>query len=202
MNLFSRNKTNERWARVLSRVFDPILVIPLMLILAVGNALLNGESFYYLGLLILLDALVPGFVLLYFVQKGKISSGWDVTRREERVKLFWFVVLTHLVGVLGAWLLGKHPLAEFLSVFWLMSVVYALITMKWKISVHTGVMSGLVTFLVLTQGRLWSWFYVLVLMVVWARVIGRYHRLAQALAGAAVPIVLMPVLFWMMGMVG
>ncbi len=203
MRLFGSRKNKDLLAvaKLISRVFDPILVIPLMLVLSAWAAFVNGERWRFLTLLIFLDAVLPGFVQGYFIQKGKILSGWDVKHRKERVPLFVFVVLCHLVGVMAAWFLGKHPLAEYLSSFWVLTVLYTLITSFWKISVHSGVMSAMVTFLVLTQSPIWAGLYALVLLVIWARVVGQYHRLSQALAGAALPVLVLPVGFWWFGII-
>ena len=185
---------------LVSRIFDPLLVIPLLLFLAVTEAWLNGETVHYLLVLFLIDVGLPGFVLVYFVQKGKIKSGWDVRKRKERVPLFMFVVFAHFAGLLLAHFSNKHPLTEYLASFWVMTVVYALITNHWKISVHSGVLSSFVTFLVLVNDVRYAVLYVLVLLVIWARVEGRYHRLSQALAGGAIPLVLMPLSFWWFGL--
>lgn len=194
-----RNKKVQLVAKVVSRVFDPIVVVPLTLGLAVWWALYNGERWRFLTLLIFLDAALPGFVLAWFIQKKRVLSGWDVKDRQERVPLFWFVVLAHLIGVLGAWFLGKHPLAEYLTTFWVLAVVYAALTMVWKVSVHVGVMSALVMFLVMTVGPHYAWLFALVLVVVWARVVGHYHRLSQAVVGGVIPVVVVPAMFWLLG---
>ncbi len=184
----------------MSRVFDPVLVIPVLLGVVVWVAFVNGERLRFLALLMAIDVVLPGFVLFWFVQKKRVLSGWDVTSRRERVPLFNFVVLAHMVGVMAAWFVGKHPLAEYLTSFWMMTVVYALITMVWKISIHAGVMSAVVTFGVMQLGVRYAWLYGLVLLVVWARVEGQYHRLSQAVAGAVLPLVLIPVVWEIMGL--
>jgi len=186
-------------AQVVSRVFDPILLVPGMFVVAVTWALNNGERWRFLTMLVFWDAMLPGVVLYWWIRRGKVLSGWDLKDRKERIPLFMFVIAAHLGGVVGAYMLDKHPLAEFLLVFWLLALVYGVVTVWWKISIHTGVMSALVMFLVLTQGKEYAWLFALVLLVVWARVVGRYHRLSQAVAGGMVPVVVMPVVFRILG---
>jgi len=96
--------------------------------------------------------------------------------------------------------LGKEPLASYLGSFWLLTLVYAFVTLIWKISVHVGVISALATFMVLTQGVGYVPIFGLVLLMIWARVYGRYHTLSQALTGAITPIIILPVCFWLMGL--
>ena len=192
------NKTRDRWAYVVSRIFDPVLLIPLMLVAAAWGAYVNGTRVKFLSSLVFLDAVLPGFVFVYYLKKGKIS-GWDIRKRQERVKLFAFVCLAHFLGVAGAWILDRHPVAEYLTSFWVMTVIFWLVTMRWKISVHAGVMSALSTFAVLVYGKSFVWLYGLVMLVAWARVEGQYHRVSQVLAGAVVPMVVIPAMFWFLG---
>lgn len=194
------SKRQKALANLVSRVLDPVILVPLLLVLSASGAYVNGTRWRFLTFLILLDAVLPGFVLFYYIKKGKVRSGWDVEKREERVPLFFFVLLAHLAGVLIAWFLDKHPLAEYLMIFWALTLIYAMITGVWKISVHCGVLSALVTFVVLTMGVAYAPLYGLVLMIVWARVAGRHHRLAQAVVGAGVPVVAMPIGFFLMGL--
>lgn len=191
----------KKLAMVISRVLDPIIVLPAILLLAVGDAFVNGERILYLVMLLAIDVVLPGLVLAYFIQKGRVLSGWDVTKRAERVPLFMFVVVAHLVGVMLTWFLGRVTLALFLLSFWFLTLVYAAVTLVWKISVHAGVMSAMVTFLVLTHSRWWAAAYALVLLVIWARVFGKYHRLSQALVGGAIPILVLPACFWWLGII-
>lgn len=195
--VMGRNKRSQQWARIVSRVLDPIWLLPLTLVVAVYVGMDRERAGQFLILLFFWDAMLPGLFLYWWMRRGKVLSGWDVKDRRERLPLFVFVVLAHLGGVSGAYYLGYHPIAEFLLAFWLMAVVYGVITYWWKISIHTGVLSNLVTFLVYVGGGGFAVGYSLVLMMVWARVVGRYHRLSQAVMGGVIPIVVLP---WLLGL--
>jgi hypothetical protein len=153
---------------IISRILDPTIIIPLILVFTVWNALVNGERIRFLVFLMGLDALLPGFVLLYFMKKNVITSGWDVRKREERIPLFFFIVLSHGIGVLAAYFLQIRPLTSYLFCFWILAVLYALITLFWKISVHVGVLSAVVTFIVINLGVGFVWLYSLVFLMIWA----------------------------------
>lgn len=186
-------------SKLISRVLDPIVIMPVILSFSVWTAFVNGERIRFLLFLLGIDVILPGFVLYYFIQRDVINSGWDVRKREERIPLFIFMVLAHGISVAVAWYIGRQPLASYLASFWILTIIYALVTALWKISVHVGVISALATFLVLTEGPSYVWLYSLVLLMIWARVYGKYHRLSQALAGGLTPIVLLPVCFWFFG---
>ena len=194
-----RNRELNGMAAVVSRVFSPLVVLPVTLVVASWSAYISGQRWMFLVLLVWLDALLPAAVLYWFVKKGEVRSGFDITKREERVPLFLFVVLAHFVGVALAWFLNRHPTAEYLSMFFVLVLIFTILTLRWKVSVHTGVISSLVTFVVLVFGRDLVWLYGLVFLVAWARVQGQFHRSSQVLAAGVIPIVVLPVMFFVFG---
>lgn len=189
----------QKLAWIISRVLDPTLIIPLVLISLVWVALVNGERIRFLLFLLSVDAILPGFVLFYFMKHNVISSGWDVKKREERIPLFFFIVLAHGISVLASYWLNIFPLSWYLFTFWILTVVYALITLYWKISVHVGVLSGVITYFVVELGSQFVWLYAFVFLMIWARVYGDYHKLSQAIAGGIVPAIVVPLMLWMLG---
>lgn len=170
-------------AFIISRVFDPAWLIPGMLAVAAGWSLLNGLRWRFIVILLLIDGLIP---FLYFVHllSTKEISDWDTTKREQRLKLYGFVLVAHSIGVILAFLLGKLVLSKILLLFLILALVFTLITLRWKISIHTGVSSAATIFLSLLFGWNWLWLYLIVGSVAWSRIVMKKHTLAQATAGA------------------
>lgn len=196
----NKNQSALVLSKIISRVLDPIVVVPGVLVYLVWIALVNGERIRFLLFMLGVNVVLPGFVLFYFVQRNVIHSGWDVREREERIPLFIFVGLAHGMTVMAAWFMDIQPLAGYLLSFWILTLVYIAITLFWKISVHVGVLSAVVVFLITHSGMSLLWLFSLVLLMVWARVYGNYHQLAQALAGAVVPIIVLPFCFYYLGL--
>lgn len=171
-------------AIVISRLFDPAWLIPGMLAVAAGWSLFNGLRWRFIVILLLIDGLIP---LIYFVHllSTKEISDWDTTRREQRLKLYGFTLVTHSIGVILAFLLGKIVLAKILFLFLILAGIFTLITFKWKISIHTGVSSAAVVFLSLLFGLNWLWLFLIVVVVAWARITMKKHSFWQAVIGAA-----------------
>ncbi|MBI5356069.1 hypothetical protein HZB78_00455 [Candidatus Collierbacteria bacterium] len=178
-------KQKTMLAVFISRLFDPAWMIPGMLAAAAGWSLLNGLRWRFIVILLLIDGLIP---FLYFVHllSTKEISDWDTTKREQRIKLYAFTLVCHSTGVIMAWLLGKIMLAKILLIFLVLAAVFTLITLIWKISIHTGVVSAAVIFLSFLFGRNWLWLFLIVALVAWARITMKKHTLLQAVAGAAV----------------
>lgn len=170
-------------SRIISRVLDPVVEIPLAVSLAVWFAVSGGLRWRFLVLILVVDAVLPFLFMLIALVKGQITS-WDIRKREERIPLYLFTLFVHGIGVLLAHLLERGDLARILFIFWLVAAVFALITLKWKISLHTGVNAVLVTFVNIIYAWQYWWLLLLLPLVAWARVHDRHHTWAQAAAGA------------------
>jgi len=180
-------KRKLAWA--ISRVFDPVIEIPILLAGSVYYALSNGLRWRFLVMLLVVDALLPALYMVYGLMKGKIRD-WDITRREERMGLYFFTIFAHLFGVVAAYAVGKTDLFEILLVFWTMAVVFAVVTLFSKISVHAGTNAAVVAFFNHYYGWDRFWWLVLVLIVVlWSRVEIKKHTWAQVLVGATLALV-------------
>jgi len=178
----------KKIAWIISRIFDPIIEIPLLLTVVAWFALTNGLRWRFLIFLLIVDALIPALFMFWGLATKKISD-WDMSKREERKQLYFLVVIAHAISVVYAYFLGKMDLAAILLVFWFMAVTFALITLRWKISVHAGVNGVLVAFFNHFWGWENYWWLLLVLfLVLWARVTIKKHSWLQVLAGAALAI--------------
>lgn len=170
-------------AEVLSRALDPTWEIPAGLLLAVGFAVREGFRSRFVGLLLFIDAVVPLIFFLTMLHHKQISD-WDIHKRRERIPLYIFTMICHLGGLWLAHELGKTALTSILLVYYAVAIIFLVITLKWKISLHAGVNAVLITTLnVFTNGKYW-WMYTLLVAVMWARVYQKHHTWAQVVAGA------------------
>jgi hypothetical protein len=188
-------------ATLISRVFDPIIEVPLILMGTASLAYLNGFRYRFLTLLFVLDALIPGLMFLYLWGKKKHFKDWDFVKKEERLPLFLTAVIAQGVGVMVAYLIDRHPLAEILLSFWVLAGVFLLITLVWKISVHCGVNATMATVIFWMGGVKYWWVFLIIPVVAWARVSAKKHTLAQAVAGGIVPPILLYSLFFLLGVI-
>jgi hypothetical protein len=186
MNLFGPRKTSHRWAWVVSRVFDPVILIPVLLAAAVYVAITNGLRWRFLIFLLFVDALIPAAYFMFGLSTKQFSD-WDLTRRQERGKLYFFTVFVHLFAVVLAYFLGKIVLFKILAVFWVLAVIFAIVTLYWKISIHAGVNAAIVAFFNHYFGwdRYW-WLVLVLLLVIYARVVIKKHTWSQVLLGSTI----------------
>lgn len=174
-------------ANTISRVLDPLIEIPLLLALSVWYAFVNGLAWKFLAVLLFVDAVLP-FAFFLYLYKRKIVRDWDISRREERIPVYGFTMLTHLAGVGTAFLTGRIVEAQILFIFWMLGMAFFGITTFWKISVHAGVNAALVTFLVLFAGANWAWLYLMLIPVGWSRMVLKHHDFTELVSGAVLAI--------------
>lgn len=175
-------------AFIISQIFSPMLVAAAMVL---GNAAVIGEraawtwAWVYLGVAIL----VPIVYLLILLRIGWVSD-LDVQVRAERIRPLQFT----LAAGLAAWillLLGRAPgqLVILCGALWVMMAINYLVTLRWKISMHTAFAAAGTTVVWILTG----FFLPLVLgvpLMGWSRVrLGR-HTPAQTVAGGALGFVI------------
>lgn len=184
-----KQKTANKLAYLISRVFDPMLEIPILMGATAYLALSNGVRFRFLIFLAIVNGLLPGLYILFGLKRGTISD-LDMTKRAERVGPYIFTLLCHLFSLIYAVMIGKIVMAQILFIFWTMAVVFAVVTIYWKISVHGGVNAAVVAFFNHFYG--WSsywWLIAVLLVVMWARIQMNKHTIAQASVGAALALI-------------
>lgn len=185
-------------AKVISRFFDPVWIIPAMLAGAAAWSLYNGLRWRFIVILFLFDGLIPFIYFVHLLKIGEISD-WDTTKRTQRFRLYGFVILIHASGVVFTWILGKIILAKILFAFWMLALAFGLVTLFWKISIHTGVSSAAIAFLIILIGPRMAWLFILVLLIGWARVVTKKHSWSQALAGMILAPALLLIIFTLLG---
>ncbi len=177
----------QRVARTLTNVLAPVPVGILALVLIAGRYTASARSaFAWVAVSVLLVTLVPLAYIVYLLRRGEVTD-LHLNRREQRPRIIlvslvsWAVALAVLIGFRAPW-----QLVAFLAAGLLAFVVSGAITLRWKISFHTGVASGVVAVLTLIFGVGTLVTLPLLAVLAWARVELRDHTAAQVIAGVLV----------------
>ncbi len=172
-------------ARWLSIVFSPPLTTVSSLALAAGT-LATPAAWAWALVTIGLALVVPMGYIAWLVARGEVSD-YDLRIRAQRPRPY---LMTTACGA-ASWLLltlGSAPplltlLAGTLAV---QAAVLMLITLTWKISLHTAAMASWLAVCLALFGSAAAPLAGLVLAVAWARVQLRRHTPWQTVAGALV----------------
>ena len=175
---------SERLAHWISLVGSP----PVMGILGVVLILLLSDTpspwtwgSIYVGAAIGL----PLLYLVWLVRKGAVTD-IDVQLRKQRSRPF----LAMMAGQAMAWFLlniggAPSPLPLIAGAYLTQTTLIFLITLRWKISVHTSTAAGVTVAVWGTLGSVAVPFALTLPLIVWSRVKLRRHTLGQTLAGTA-----------------
>jgi len=155
--------------------------------LMMATALAWQWTLLYLGVTILL----PCLYIIWLVQRGVVSD-FHLPRREERLRplLFSLGMAVVVWGVFHgvATPVGLKMLA---SVNMLQALLFLLITLRWKISLHCAAAAILAELLLVYFGAAAAPFALSVPLIAWSRLYLRRHTLAQTVAGAGLGIVIL-----------
>jgi membrane-associated phospholipid phosphatase len=175
---------SHRVARVLTDTLDPKnWMIGTIIYLGWNSDRLTG--IWWSIYVIFFTAVLPGLIIVY-----GINRGWWADRhigvRRERLAALIYILAPVTIGVLLMTILhAPYKMTGYSVAMLLSAIVLTIITIFWKISIHSTVSSAAVGIMTLACSHYAIFGYVLVALVAWARVALRDHTPAQVLAGNA-----------------
>jgi membrane-associated phospholipid phosphatase len=176
----------ERLARMVTELLAPAPIVTVLLLVVAWHSAPTLAQGVGAGLMAALFAsLLPFLFILQGVRRGRWTDH-HVAIREQRPVPLLAGVASVLVGlvVLLAWDAPRDLVA--LLVAMLVGLVASLlVTLRWKVSIHTAVAAGGVVVLALVFGPALLVLAPLVGLISWARVAVGDHSPAQVALGAA-----------------
>jgi len=129
-------------------------------------------------------SLIPlGFTML-LVRSGR-ATDIHAAIREQRRPIFAVAIAAAIISTVTLENMGAHRVVVAMGWAYVASgLLFAAVNESWKISMHTGVLSGSVVVLGWVFGVKALWLALLILLVGWSRLARQRHTLAQAVAGA------------------
>jgi hypothetical protein len=189
-----------RAAKFISRVFDPVFVIPAgIILLFVKPELSAGITPHVFFVFFLIDVVAPLTFFLYSLRVGKISD-WDTTKRTERYRLYIFTVACWFAGLVLISTYGNQYLFSVLLILTLLAFVFAVLTFFTKISVHVGTTTVFVLVVNLFFGFRFLPLFLFIPAVGWSRIVLGFHTYWQVWMGVLIPLILLPAGFEILGL--
>ncbi len=193
--------TKTRVARLTSNILNPFLVSSLVIMLIAAQASDTWlEALKWTVIPILLSILPVLVIVLYLVRKGTLESIF-INARKERNCIYFLATGCTIVSAITLYMLGAPPVLMAVFIAGLASViVFTLINLLWKISVHTAFVAASVTVLIMLFGTAASLSALLVPLTGWARIELKRHSFAQVVTGAALAAVIAFIVFYSSGL--
>ena len=193
--LFYRTSLKIRIAKVISILLSPITCLfPTGLVIIFShysdgyNRLLWGlGAFIFLGL-------IPGGVFWLGMKKGTISDV-DFTHRQERIPYLIIMVVFWLIASVLSWFFSGPQLITGLFVAsTVVTTIDLIISLYWKVSNHSMFITAFALLVNGLFGWQYFWFFLLIPVVYWDRIVLKKHTLAQLLGGSALGLIFFLVL--------
>ena len=173
-------------ARLISTGGSPLLLGALALMLATASSA-HPARWWWAAAYMVFIVVVPIAFIVYLVKQGR-ASDYDLSVRKERILP---MLVNFSCGAIGWGLLslgnGPQLLTVLAAANAILTAVLMLVTLTWKISMHTAVSAALgVVLWVLLGTRGMVFCVVVVPLIAWSRVRLERHTVAQTVMGAIV----------------
>jgi membrane-associated phospholipid phosphatase len=187
----------ETLARLITNVLNPFLVgLVIIVMLAFEGTDTTAEALKWAAIALALSVLPVLAAVIYLVKRKKLDGVFE-NPRWQRTAVYLLAVA---LGIFGWWLLGHLNAPEELEATFAAGaaavLVFTIINLFWKISLHTAFIAGAAAILILVYGAMGFWLAVLLPPVAWARVELRQHSWRQVTAGAAIAAAIVVLIFW------
>lgn len=165
----------------------PIICIPLFLIISLTlsfeNKGFNISKFIGLELISLIFASVlPMAIIIHWARK--LNTDGDISNRQDRFIPLIVGVVSYFIGFILSLIMNlDYFLTILLLCYSVNTAIVMIITLKWKISIHTTGLSGPVGALILLLGPAGALFGLIYPVLIWSRVTLKKHTMAQAITG-------------------
>ncbi len=193
----------KRLAKLTTNVLNPFLVSLAMITLLSFTSISSRSDAIKWSLILTAFSILPVFVVVVYLVHNQKLEGIFINPRRERSKIYLLAGACAIVGSIVLPRLGVPLVLLATYVAGLSAiVVFMLINLLWKISVHTAFIAASATILIVLFGFAGAVSAALVPPTAWARIELEHHSPAQAVTGALLASVIVVVVFYFFGLVG
>ena len=177
--------TRQQIARTAANILNPYLLSFIIIILLAIESTSSADEAIKWSLISLALSVFPVFsVVIYMVRRRKLD-GIFINPRRQRSRIYLLAICCAVIGYIIL-IVFKAPeilRATFLSGL-IAVVLFMIINLFWKISLHTAFITASVAVLIIVYGKTAAWTVIFIPIIAWARLEMRLHTPAQVAAGA------------------
>lgn len=187
-------------AFLISAIFSPYVLAAVFIVLASYKYAANmGQFLPWVVIFLFFATILPGLYILWLLEAGKITDIHMADRNERK----WPFLLSGFSAIFGAILLyffhAAHTVVAIAATYATIASILAVITLYWKISVHTAMFTAIVTISLIIFGSVYAWYFLILIPLVWSRVHRHRHTILQTIAGSMLAFVITAAVFWSFG---
>jgi hypothetical protein len=192
----------QRIAHLTSNILNPFLIcLALIILFSFKSATSTSEAIKWASIATGLGILPVFLVIVYLLRHGKLDD-FFIAAREKRTKIYLLSCITAGAGCITLAILGAPAIlvAGFVTGI-STAIIFALINLWWKISLHTAIVAASATILVILYGWIAAATVTLVPLTAWSRIELECHSLKQTISGAVLAALIVVLLFQPLSMI-
>lgn len=192
----------QKIANLTSNILNPFLIcLALIILFSFKSAVSTSEAIKWALIATGLGILPVFLVIIYLLRHGKLDD-FFIAAREQRTKIYLLSCLSAGAGCVTLALL--HAPAILVAGFITgvsTAMIFALINLWWKISLHTAIVAASATIMVILYGWVATATVALVPLTAWSRIELECHSLKQTISGAILATLMVILLFQPLSMI-
>jgi len=189
--------TKKRIASLTSNILNPFsLCLALIFLFSFISSASAPEAIKWAFLSMAVSLLPVFLVIIYMIRNGTLDN-FFISGRQQRTRIYLIGFFCASVScVILAYLKAPSMLVVAFTTGLSTVLIFTLINLWWKISIHTAIVAASATVLVLLYGWMAAATVALVPLTAWARIELEYHSLAQVVSGALLAAVIVVGMFY------
>jgi membrane-associated phospholipid phosphatase len=192
----------QRIARLASNTLNPFVVSFLTIVLLVWYTSASPAAAFKWAAVALALTVIPVFIfIVYQVRRKKLDSIFPEGQGQRRIIYVMAGALT-AIGYGVMWYFDAPKLLTVSFCAGLAAVlIFMVINIYWKISLHTAFVSASAVVITLIFGAKAAWVFVFLPLVGWSRLELKLHTPAQVVVGAVLAAAIVTGVLWLFGVV-
>jgi len=193
-------KVRDLLAFGISALFSPYVTAAVFIIIITYLNAKDIQQFLpWMGIAFLFAIMIPGGYILWKVERKHIRD-IHLSVHSERKIPFMITAISSTAGALALFGIGAaKPVVVMMTAYAVNAITVALLTLFWKVSIHTALYSSVITVLVILLGAWYGWLYLLLVPLAWSRIYRHRHSVGQVVGGAIIAFVSTSLVFWIFG---
>lgn len=188
LNTLKNNR--QKFAYIISRLFDPpVALIAISILIVSSSYYMAGRDVWFWGMLLFLFLGIFPLLFIFISIKKGIVKDIDFTDRKSRTPYMLAVLFIWFLGFVLSWSLAgpKIFLVLFLDLI-AITLITLIINFYWKISNHAWAITALGMFVNILFSWQWWPLFLLVPLSCWSRYVQKKHTLWQLVGGVGLGI--------------
>tara|TARA_B100000315_G_scaffold258837_1_gene312395 strand:- start:6749 stop:7339 length:591 start_codon:yes stop_codon:yes gene_type:complete len=181
----------KKVSQIISILFNPLINSTITFsILSIYSELITNQKLFIVSISILFSSIIPITYAIYLKNKMVIKT-LDIDKKQNRILPLSVGIVSYLIGFILLFLLNAPNIIQGLMFcYGTNTIIILIITIKWKVSLHSTAISGPLVALNYHFGNVIIPFYILIPIVSLSRVILGKHNIPQVVVGALIGVLM------------